>query len=78
MNNVEMNNFMYIFQNYTIEQLKEQIEQNQFVDKNLKDFNKGKEIIDELIELHKSNLDCSVQKMLIIYGIYKAKCNHIL
>lgn len=73
-----MNNFMYILQNYTIEQLKEQIDQTQFVDKNLKDFNKGKEIIDELIELQKNNLDCSVQKMLIIYGAYKAKCNHIL
>ena len=77
-NNIEMDNFMYILKNYTIEQLKEKIDQNQFVDKNLKDFNKGKVIIDEFLKFSENNIDDSVKKMLIIYGVYKAKSNQLI
>ena len=53
--------------------LKNEIDKNTFVDKNLKDFNKGKEIIDNLLELNKQNVDDNVKNALMIYCMYKLK-----
>lgn len=68
-----IDNLMYVMQTTTVEQLKNEIDKNTFVDKNLKDFNKGKEIIDNLLELNKTNVDDSVKNALMIYCMYKLK-----
>lgn len=68
-----INDLVYIMQTATIEQLKAEIDKNVFVDKNLKDFNKGKEIVDNLLELNKTSADDSVKYALILYCIYKIK-----
>ena len=39
---VMIDNLMYMMQTTTVEQLQTEIDKNTFVDKNLKDFNKGK------------------------------------
>lgn len=44
-----IDNLMYMMQSTTVEQFKTEIDKNTFVDKNLKDFNKGKEVIDNLL-----------------------------
>lgn len=64
-------NLMYMLQTTTVEQLKAEIDKNTFVDKNLKDFNKGKEVIDNLFELRK--VEDSVGYALILYCMYKIK-----
>lgn len=64
-------NLMYMMQTTTVEQLKAEIDKNTFVDKNLKDFNKGKEIVDNLLELNK--VDDSVKYALLLYCMYKIK-----
>ena len=66
-------NLLWMIQSMTIEQLKKEIDKNTFVDKNLKDFNEGKEIVDNLIELNKTNVDDSVKYALLIYCMYKIK-----
>ena len=66
-----IDNLMYMMQTTTIEQLKSEIDKNTFVDKNLKDFNKGKEIVDNLLELNK--VDDSVKYALLLYCMYKMK-----
>ncbi len=68
-----IDNLMYVMQTTTVEQLKNEIDKNTFVDKNLKDFNKGKEIIDNLLELNKQNVDENVKNALMIYCMYKLK-----
>ena len=68
-----IDNLMYVMQATTVEQLKNEIDKNTFVDKNLKDFNKGKEIIDNLLELNKQNVDDNVKNALMIYCMYKLK-----
>lgn len=69
-----MNNiFLTEFQSITIEQLKAEINKNPFVGKNLKDFNKGKEMVDNLLELNKTNVDDSVKYALLLYCMYKIK-----
>lgn len=68
-----IDNLMYMIQTTTIEQLSAEIDKNKFVDKNLKDFDKGKEIIDNLLELGKTNVDDSVKYTLLLYCIYKIK-----
>lgn len=68
-----IDNLMYVMQTTTVEQLKKEIDKNTFVDKNLKDFNKGKEIIDNLLELNKQNVDDNVKNALMIYCMYKLK-----
>ena len=68
-----IDNLMYVMQTTTVEQLKNEIDKNTFVDKNLKDFDKGKEIIDNLLELNKTNVDDSVKNALMIYCMYKLK-----
>lgn len=68
-----IDNLMYIMKNITIEQLKLELNKNTFVDKNSKDFNKGKEIIDNLLELNRNNVDDSVKNALMIYCMYKIK-----
>ena len=68
-----IDNLMYVMQTSTVEQLKNEIDKNTFVDKNLKDFNKGKEIIDNLLELNKQNVDDNVKNALMIYCMYKLK-----
>ena len=57
----------------TVEQLKAEIDKNTFSMKNLKKCNKGKEIIDNLLELNKTNLDDNVKNALMIYCMYKPK-----
>lgn len=66
-------NLLWMIQSMTIEQLKKEIDKNTFVDKNLKDFNEGKEIVDNLLELNKNNVDDSVKYALILYCMYKIK-----
>lgn len=66
-------NLMYIMQTTTVEQLKMEIDKNTFADKNLKDFNKGKEVVDNLHELNKTNVDDSVKYALLLYCLYKIK-----
>ena len=68
-----IDNLMYMLQTATVEQLKTEIDKNMFVDKNLKDFNKGKQMIDNLLELNKINVDDSVKHALILYCMYKIK-----
>lgn len=67
------NNLIYMMQNTTVEQIKNEMDKNSFVDKNLKDFNKGKEIIDDLFKLNNDNLDDSVKCAILLYFTYKAK-----
>lgn len=64
-------NLMYMMQTTTVEQLKMEIDKNTFADKNLKDFNKGKEVVDNLLELN--NVDDSVKYALLLYCMYKIK-----
>ncbi len=66
-------NLMYMMQTTTVEQLKMEIVENKFADKNLKDFNKGKEVVDNLLELNKANVDDSVKYALLLYCLYKIK-----
>lgn len=66
-------NLMYMMQTTTVEQLKMEIDKNIFADKNLKDFNKGKEVVDNLLELNKTNVDDSVKYVLLLYYMYKIK-----
>ena len=66
-------NLLWMIQSMTIEQLKKEIDKNTFVDKNLKDFNEGKEIVDNLLELNKNNVDDSVKYALLLYCMYKIK-----
>lgn len=70
---IMIDNLMYIMQTTTVEQLKSEIDKNTFVDKNLKDFDKGKEIVDNLLELNKTNGDDSVKYALLLYCMYKIK-----
>lgn len=66
-------NLLWMIQSMTIEQLKKEIDKNTFVDKNLKDFNEGKEIVDNLLELNKTNVDDSVKYAVLLYCMYKIK-----
>lgn len=66
-------NLLWMIQSMTIEQLKKEIDKNTFVDKNLKDFNEGKEIVDNLFELNKTNVDDSVKYAVLLYCMYKIK-----
>lgn len=66
-----IDNLVYMMQTTTVEQLKSEIDKNTFVDKKLKDFNKGKEIVDNLLELNK--VDDSVKYALLLYCMYKIK-----
>ena len=66
-------NLLWMIQSMTIEQLKKEIDKNTFVDKNLKDFNEGKEIVDNLLELNKNNVDDSVKYAVLLYCMYKIK-----
>ena len=66
-------NLLWMIQSMTIEQLKKEIDKNTFVDKNLKDFNEGKEIVDNLLELNKTNIDDSVKYAVLLYCMYKIK-----
>ena len=68
-----IDNLIYIMQTSTLEQLKTEIDKNIFTDKELKDFNKGKEIIDNLIELNKTNIGENVKNVLMLYCMYKLK-----
>lgn len=66
-------NLLWMIQSMTTEQLKKEIDKNTFVDKNLKDFNEGKEIVDNLLELNKTNVDDSVKYAVLLYCMYKIK-----
>lgn len=70
---VMIDNLMYIMQTTTVEQLKAEIDKNTFVNKNFKDFNRGKEMVDSLLELKKTNVDDSVKYALLLYYMYKIK-----
>lgn len=70
---IMIDNLMYIMQTTRVEQLKAEIDKNTFVDKNLTDFNKGKEVVDNLLELNKTNVDDSVKYALLLYCMYKIK-----
>lgn len=68
-----IDNLMHMMQTTTIEQLNEEINTNTFADKNLKDFNKGKEVVDNLLELNKTNVEDSVKYAFLLYCMYKIK-----
>ena len=68
-----IDNYIYMMQTVTVEQLKNEMDKNLFVDKDFKDFTKGKEILDSLFELNSSNIRGSVKDALILYGMYKLK-----
>ena len=68
-----IDNLMYMMQTTTVEQLQAEIDKNTFADKNLKDFNKGKEVVNNLLELNKTNVDDSVNYALLLYCMYKIK-----
>lgn len=68
-----IDNYLYMIQTATVEQLKNEMDKNLFVDEDLKDFTKGKEILDSLFELNSSNISGSVKDTLILYGMYKLK-----
>lgn len=68
-----INQLMYMMQTTTAKQLKAEIDKKTFVDKDLKNFNRGKEIIDNLIELNNTDVDDSVKYALLLYCIYKIK-----
>ena len=70
---LRIEHLMYMMQTTTVEQLKMEIDKNTFADKNLKDFNKGKEVVDNLLELNKTNVDDSVKYALLLYCMYKIK-----
>jgi len=65
------NNVLWMLQTMTLDQLKKEIDSNNFVDKKLKDYEKGKGAIDSLKELQ--NIDQDVQYALLVYAIYKIK-----
>lgn len=65
------NNVLWTLQTMTLDQLKKEIDSNKFVDKKLKDYEKGKSAIDSLKELQ--NIDQDVQYALLMYAIYKIK-----
>lgn len=65
------NNVLWMLQTMTLDQLKKEIDSNKFVDKKLKDYEKGKSDIDSLKELQ--NIDQDVQYALLMYAIYKIK-----
>ena len=54
-------------------QIENEMDKNLFVDKDLKDFTKGKEILDSLFKLNSSDASGLVKDALILYGMYKLK-----
>lgn len=66
-------NLVHVMQNATVEQLKEEIDKIALTNKNLKDFNDGKKIIDSIFELNLNNIDDTVKNALLLYCIYKIK-----
>lgn len=66
-------NLVHVMQNATVEQLKEEIDKIALTNKNLKDFNDGKKIIDSIFELNLNNIDDTVKNVLLLYCIYKIK-----
>lgn len=68
-----INNLLYMIETTTLEQLKEEIDKNTFIEKDLKDFNKGKKMIDSLLGLNETKVDDSVKYALLLYCIYKIK-----
>lgn len=64
-------NVLWLLQSMTIEQLKKEIENNSFVDKKLKAYEKGKKVLDEFTEI--LDMEQDVQDALLIYAIYKIK-----
>lgn len=66
-------NYIYMMQTATVEQLKNEMDKNSFVNKDLKDFTKGKEIFDSLFKLNSPNISGLVKDALFLYGMYKLK-----
>lgn len=66
-------NLVRVIQNATVEQLKEKIDKIALTNKNLKNFNNGKKIIDSIFELNLNNIDDTVKNDLLLYCIYKIK-----
>lgn len=66
-------NLIDIVEKSTTEELKIILDSNDFLDKDLQDFNTGKETIDNLLKINKTNVNKNVLDALIIYAIYKVK-----
>lgn len=64
-------NVLWLLQSMTIDQLKKEIDNNGFVDKKLKAYEKGRKILDEFTEI--LDMEQDVQDALLIYAIYKIK-----
>lgn len=64
-------NLLWTIESISLDELKKEIDNNSFVDKKLKDYEKGKKTIDDFSDIRQMNED--VQKALILYAIYKIK-----
>ena len=65
------NNVLWMLQSMTIDQLKKEVDNNNFVDKKLKDYENGRKTIDGFKDIQ--NMDQDVQYALLMYAIYKIK-----
>ncbi len=65
------NNLLWFLQYMTLEDLKNEIDNNSFVDKKLKDYKNGIKTIDSFTDIR--NMDNDVQYALILYAVYKIK-----
>ena len=65
------NNVLWMLQSMTIDGLKKEIDNNNFVDKKSKDFENGRKIIDGFKDIQ--NMDQDVQYALLMYAMYKIK-----
>ena len=65
------NNVLWMLQSMTIDQLKKEVDNNNFVDKKLKDYVNGRKAIDGFKDIQ--NMDQDVQYALLIYAMYKIK-----
>ena len=65
------NNVLWMLQSMTIDQLKKEVDNNNFVDKKLKDYVNGRKVIDVFKDIQ--NMDQDVQYALLIYAMYKIK-----
>lgn len=68
-----IDNYVYMMPTATVEQLKNEMDKNLFVDKDLKDFTRVKEILDSLFELNSPIISGLVKDTLFLYGMYKLK-----
>ena len=65
------NNLLRTIQSLTLEQLKQEIDTNNYVNKKLRDYEEGKKTIESFTNIQK--MDDDVKFSLLVYAIYKIK-----